>query len=295
MGYLFLFTSLLAGSTKGYCGKQISQYINTYRDATLANFVRMFLCILISLGITIFSGNTKLLQVNHTTLLITLLSGISNSVFVVLWLFVVQKGAYMMIDIFCTLGILIPLIGCAALFGEAITLKHIIGIAILLIAVCIMCSYNNSIKSRLSVSTLILLLLCGIANGLADFSQKLFVNFSGSIPVAVFNFYSYVFSAAVLFCCYIIFSRRTTINSSTNIKPIMIYIPIMSVCLFLNLYCKTLAAHYLSSVQLYPLAQGGTLILSAIMSAIFFSENPNLRCIIGIILSFIALIIINVL
>ena len=47
MGYLFLLIALLAGVTKGYCGKKTSGYTNSLRDATLANIIRMMLCILI--------------------------------------------------------------------------------------------------------------------------------------------------------------------------------------------------------------------------------------------------------
>ena len=79
-----------------------------------------------------------------------------------------------------------------------------------------------------------------------------------------------------------------------NIKPVFIYILIMSVCLFSYSYFKTIAAQYLNSVQLYPLAQSGSLILSTVMSAALFHERLSVKCIVGIVLSFAALIVINV-
>ena len=47
--------------------------------------------------------------------------------------------------------------------------------------------------------------------------------------------------------------------------------------------------------RLYPLFQGSALTMSTIMSAVFFNERLNVKCIVGILISFIALIIINVL
>ena len=47
LGYVFLSLALLAGVTKGYCGKRTSGYVCRYRDASLANLVRMALCIAI--------------------------------------------------------------------------------------------------------------------------------------------------------------------------------------------------------------------------------------------------------
>ena len=112
MGYLFLLAALISGAAKGYCGKKTSGYVNEYKDAMLANAIRMLFCILIGLGMIVFNGKIKFLHTDNIVLLISFLSGIANSAFVVLWLISVKKGAYMMLDVFCMLGILIPLIGC---------------------------------------------------------------------------------------------------------------------------------------------------------------------------------------
>ncbi len=295
MGYLFLLTALVAGATKGYCGKKTSGYVNEYKDAMLANSIRMILCTLIGLGMVLVSSGVGALRINRTVFLISLLSGAANSAFVVFWLISVKRGAYMMLDVFCMLGILIPLIGCALCFGEEIRINHIIGIVILLAAVCIMCSYNNSIKSKMTVSSFILLLVCGAANGFSDFSQKLFVKLSDNTSIAVFNLYTYLVSAVILIIFFLVFSGRTENKAPSAIKPIFGYILIMSVCLFLYSYFKTLAAQHLSSAQLYPLAQSGSLILSTVMSAVLFHERLNIKCIVGISMSFAALIVINIL
>ena len=295
MGYLFLLTALVAGATKGYCGKKTSGYVNEYKDAMLANSIRLILCTLIGLGMVLVSSGVGALRINRTVFLISLLSGAANSAFVVFWLISVKRGAYMMLDVFCMLGILIPLIGCALCFGEEIRINHIIGIVILLVAVCIMCSYNNSIKSKMTVSSFILLLVCGAANGFSDFSQKLFVKLSDNTSIAVFNLYTYLVSAVILIIFFLVFSGRAENKAPSAIKPIFGYILIMSVCLFLYSYFKTLAAQHLSSAQLYPLAQSGSLILSTVMSAVLFHERLNIKCIVGISMSFAALIVIIVL
>ncbi len=255
----------------------------------------MILCTLIGLGMVLVSSGVGALRINRTVFLISLLSGAANSAFVVFWLISVKRGAYMMLDVFCMLGILIPLIGCSLCFGEEIRINHIIGIVILLAAVCIMCSYNNSIKSKMTVSSFILLLVCGAANGFSDFSQKLFVKLSDNTSIAVFNLYTYLVSAVILIIFFLVFSGRAENKAPSAIKPIFGYILIMSVCLFLYSYFKTLAAQHLSSAQLYPLAQSGSLILSTVMSAVLFHERLNIKCIVGISMSFAALIVINVL
>ena len=294
MGYLFLAIALLAGATKGYCGKMTSGYVNEYKDAMLANTIRMVFCVLIGFIMTVVQSRIGALRIDMTTAWIAVLSGVTSSVFVVSWLVSVKKGAYMMMDVFLMLGVIVPLIGSSISFGESIRPIQWLGLAVLMVAVLIMCSYSNSIKGKMNISSLILLIVCGVSCGLSDFSQKLFVEHTSTISVAVFNFYTYVVSAAVLFIFYLIFSKKENSDAApTDLKHIFGYILVMSICLFANSYFQTKAAGYLPSAQLYPLSKGAALILSSLMSAILFGERLTLKCIIGMILSFAALLIIN--
>lgn len=298
MGYLFLALALLAGSTKGYCGKKTSGFVREYKDAMFTNFVRMVLCILISFLLLALSGRLSLLAVDLNVVLITLLSGVTTSVFVVAWLLAVRRGAYMMLDVFLMLGVIVPLLLSEFLFDEKIRLNQWAGLLVLLVAVVIMCSYNNQIKEKMSLKSLGLLVLCGIANGLTDFSQKLYVKTVADSSAAVFNFYTYIFSALVLLVFYLgaKVTDKTGSSSETDvIRRVGGYVAVMSVCLFLNSYFKTMAAGILPSAILYPLSQGASLILSSFMSMLFFKEKLTAKCITGIALSFAGLLIINLL
>lgn len=298
MGYLFLALALLAGSTKGYCGKKTSGFVREYKDAMFTNFVRMVLCILISFLLLALSGRLSLLAVDLNVVLITLLSGVTTSVFVVAWLLAVRRGAYMMLDVFLMLGVFVPLLLSEFLFDEKIRLNQWAGLSVLLVAVVIMCSYNNQIKEKMSLKSLGLLVLCGIANGLTDFSQKLYVKTAAASSAAVFNFYTYIFSALVLLVFYLgaKVTDKTGSSSETDVlRRVGGYVAVMSVCLFLNSYFKTMAAGILPSAILYPLSQGASLILSSFMSMLFFKEKLTAKCITGIALSFAGLLIINLL
>lgn len=298
MGYLFLAISLLAGATKGYCGKMTSGHVRGYKDAMLANTIRMVLCIVIGIILILANGSLSYINPTPSVLAISALSGITTSIFVVCWMISVQKGAYMMLDVFLMLGVLVPLLAGNIFFNEQIRLTQWVGIAILFVAVYIMCSYNNSIKGRMSISSLILLIICGVANGLTDFSQKLFVKTAGNVPIAIFNFYTYIFSAITLLGFYFVFKAKepkSETKESPTFRKIMGYIVIMSICLFASSYFKTMAAGYLDSAILYPLNQGAALILSSMMSALLFHERLTVKCIIGLVISFVGLIVLNVL
>jgi len=295
MGYLFLFIAIFAGTAKSYCGKKTSGYTSSYRDAALANIIRMLLCIVIGFGLILASGDFKNLIPSRTLLLISLLSGFSTAVFLVAWLISVRMNAYMMLDVFLMLGVVIPLIASSVFFNEAIKSTQWLGIAVLFAAVLIMCSYNNSIKAKLTPSSLILLLICGAANGISDFSQKLFTKCIPDGSAAVFNFYTYLFAAFTLIIAFAVTRKTGPATDWSNMKKIFRYILIMAICLFAYSYFKTLASGHLGAVLLYPLNQGCNLIISAIMAAVLFKEKLTAKAIIGILIAFAGLLMINLL
>lgn len=295
MGYLFLSLALFAGVCKGYCGKKTSGYTNSFSDAILANTIRMILCTAIGLVIILTSEGFSALKPSTELVLISALSGTSTAIFVVSWLISVKKSAYMMLDIFLMFGVLIPLVASNVFFNEVIKPTQWLGMGLLLLAVVIMCSYNNSIKAKITPSSFALLIICGIANGIADFSQKVFTKCMPDGSAAVFNFYTYLFAAFVLVAFYIVSCKTKHANGNADIKKIFRYILIMAICLFANSYFKTLAAGHLSAVLLYPLNQGCALILSAIMASVLFKEKITTKAVIGILTAFIGLLIINLL
>lgn len=294
MGYLFLSIALAAGATKAYCGKKMGSFAANTQSAVLINIIRMCLCTLFGILLILLGSHCGFLTLDKKALLISAISGISTSVFVVTWLLAVKKSAYMMVDVFLMLGTLVPMVTGYFAFGEDITLKQWIGFAVLIAATLIMCSYNNSIKTRLALSTLIHLIICGMSNGITDFSQKWFVKDFPQIPASVFNFYTYVFAALTLIVFYALTLKKEKPEFEAGSKHKYVYILIMSAALILNSLFKTFAAAHLDSARLYPLNQGAALIISTTMAALFFKEKITLKSVIGIGLAFIGLIIMNV-
>lgn len=298
MGYLFILLALSAGAVKAYCGKKTSGHMEEQRDAMLISFVRMTICALFGGVIILVSGDFAALSFDSETLLISALSGVANALFVSTWLMAVRKGAYMLVEIFLTLGTFVA-IGCSAVFyNEAVSLRQVIGLVGLVCAVILMCSYNNSIKEKITFSAVLILMACGLSSGLADFSQKMFVKTCSGVPVSVFNFYTYVFSSATLLVIY--FALLPAEKNKAERKPIgpiirgiAVYLTVMAVCLYLNSYFKTKAAAVFPAPQLYSMLLGGSLIAGTAMSSVLFKEKITIKSLAGIALAFVSLLLIN--
>lgn len=290
MGYLFLGISLLAGATKGFCGKKISGKVESMKSTFYVNIIRMILCAFIGFWVVAAEG-LPLLKIDGSTLIITALSGVSTSVFVASWITSVKKGSYVMIDVFLMMGVGVTVALCRLFFQEPIKLNQYIGYFMLIIAAYILCSYSSNIKGKFTAKSLITLVICGLSNGLADFSQKWFIYSVPGGSIGVFNFYTYIFSAISLMIFFLMI--KETNQDDGKSFDVFLIIAIMSVCLFANSYFKTLAARFIDSATLYPLSTGASLIISVLMASVFFKEKATVKCIVGVVIAFISLIIMN--
>ena len=292
MGYLFLTIALLCGSIKGFCGKKISGKVNTLKGVFYINTLRMLLCIAIGFFIVLLGGIGGF-KVDLYTLFITAMSGITTALFVATWIISVRKGAYLMIDIFLMLGSVLTIILCNLFFKEAITINQCIGFLLLLASTAIMCSYSSSIKGSFSLSSFLILAFCGLSNGLTDFSQKCYVKTVEGGSIAVFNFYTYIFAALALLIFFMISHKFEKEENDGKSFKVFLVVCIMSICLFSNSYFKTMAAKFLNSAVLYPVSNSAAIVLSAIMASVFFGEKMTKKSVLGIILTFMAIIIMS--
>lgn len=294
MGYIYAVLAVFSGSVKGYCGKKTSDYTKDMSDAMLFNSIRMIFCVIIGFAISVLSGGFVSLLINKSDILSIVLSGIFSSLFVATWLVNVKSGVYVMLDVFLSLGVIVPLIGGRIFFSEKVSLKQWLGMAILLAATMVLCSYNNKIKVKIKPAYLGMLILCGFCSGMSDFSQKIFAQNKSGTKISTFNLYSYLISFFLLAFLYFVSKKIKSEKPSFKMpKKVFLYVLIMSVFLFANSFMQTLAASYLSSAQLFPLTRSLALIFSAIMAALFFNEKITPRCVLGMVLAFLGIFVIN--
>jgi len=295
MGYLHLAVAVLSNMAKGFCGKMQSRHISGLRDSLTVNSLRMLCCIAVSLVILAVGRSFGELAVDPGALWVLILSGIGNAGIVILWILAVRRNAYMLLDVFATLGVIVPMIICRFLFGEVIRPVQWAGFTLLCAAAVVMCSYSISLKkSKMKPADLALLIVFGLSSGLADLSQKLYLNYCPEITKNVFNFYTFLFAALVM-AVLLLFVRREKDAPACPLGKIWYFIVIMAVMLFAVSYFKTAAAAVLPAVQVYPLFQGGVLVTAALMAAVCFGEKITIRAVVGMVMTFAAMLMMNVL
>ncbi|MBQ1196037.1 MAG: EamA family transporter [Clostridia bacterium] len=294
MGYIFLSIALLTNNIKGYCGKQMSRYSAKLNDTLLICFFRMLMCIGTSAIILAVTGGFFGLEITPKLIGYAAFSGISTAILVAAWLFAANSSGYMMLEVFQMLGVGVTILMSFVIYKEEITVRDVIGFCVLVFAAYLM---HAGTKIKPTLKTLAVVILCGLANGMTDFSQKAFIYSGLDTTTAQFQLCSYVFAAVTLIVLYTAMTagkKTEEKNGATVIlKKTWYFVLIMAVCLYANSYFKTEAANYLSAAKLYTLSQGGTMAIGTLMSAFLFKEKLTLKSGISIAITFLGLLIIN--
>lgn len=297
MGYLYLTVAVFASVAKGVCGKKLSQNVASLDKVFGVSAFRMLVCVLIGGVLTLFCGDFFKVEYSVAFFAICMLSGLSVSVFSVTWLIAVKDGSYVMLNVFNMLGVLAPIILSKVFLGESVKATQASGMAFLFVAVVFLCLYNNKIKKKLTFLSSLLLAVCALANGLTDFSQKLFIRAFPLLPITAFNFYAYsvaLFTLTVVWVCVKNCNGKRIDLKKVKFTKSSVWAAAMSACLFFNACFKTLAARYLQSAVLYPLHQGVALLFSVFIANAAFKEKLNAKGAVGVALALIG-IFINVL
>ena len=317
MVYLIVLLALIFLSIKGFCGKKTSTCVGQTGDAFRFNILRMLLCMLIGIVVVFCEGAQSALRIDGGMLAICLLAGICNAMFLIGWILAIRKNSMVTMDVALTLGAILPAVLCAILFDEPISLPKLLGFGLIIAASAILAGYNKNTKGNPGLGGILLVIIASVGEGLVSFSQQLYKQYyteggtrTGEIlyPKSIYNFYIYVFAAAVLILCLIAYdicqcikdpTKRWAYDVKSGIKTLMgplPYIVIMAISMFAATYFQTVATgdYGMSSQVLYPLIKGGCLITVNITAMLFFGEKITKRSLLGSAVALVGIVIMNV-
>lgn len=317
MVYLIVLLALIFLSIKGFCGKKTSTCVQQTSDAFRFNILRMLLCMLLGIVVVFLERAQGSLRVEGRMIAICLLAGICNAMFLIGWILAIRKNSMVTMDVALTLGAILPAVLCAILFHEPISIPKLLGFVLIILAAAILAGYNKNTKGNPGLGGILLVIVASVGEGLVSFSQQLYKQYyteGGSMagdviyPKSIYNFYIYVFAAAVLILCLIAYDIYHCIKDSTKrwtdevkhgVKTLigpMPYIVIMAISMFAATYFQTVATgdFGMSSQVLYPLIKGGCLITVNVTAMVFFGEKVTRRSLIGSAVALVGIVVMNV-
>lgn len=231
------------------------------------------------------------------TVLFALIMAVSLAVCTFSSLMALKSGTMVLNSLFGMAGLFVPCIAGVFLFGERISLIQVLGLVIFIVAAALLIGCSKEIYKNFSFKTLLLLIVTMLSDGTTMLAQKMFSYYVPGGDAGVFNFYAFFFSGVLSLLLFAVFRGKALVrheDAPTFIPAkIILYGLALSAAVFVISQVSTVAAATIPSVILFPVSNGGGMIICAIVSAIVFKEKLNTKSVIGLILGTLALIIIN--
>lgn len=238
-----------------------------------------------SLLAMIFSGQLTLFPQADGLPVTLLLGSICGALFLGSFLLLqwnVSRNGVALPATFMKLGVLVPTLLSALIFGEQLTILRILGVAVAVAAILLMQGSGQKGRDG-SMAGLIVLLLSG---GLSDFMSKLYEELGE--PALKEQYLLYTFMVALILCAILCILRKQTLCWQDALFGLLIGIPNYFSARFL-----LLSLNQLPAVVAYPTFSAGTIVLTTLAGLILFNEKLSTRkwLALGLILG--ALILLN--
>ena len=272
---IYLLLAILSSCTISTVMRLSSKWVPNSYAMLCSNYL---VCLIVSL---IHQQEMVVLQPN-ITLGLGFLQGVLYLASFILFQRNVAQNGMILSSLFMKLGVVVPLLLSVLMFQELPSLIQLIGIILAMIAVVTMNRDASQTSNKFHYS-LILLLIMG---GLGDSMSKMFEYFGNLEESSLFLIYTFVF--AFVLCFILCILKKEKVNVKIILFGIFIGIP--------NYYSAYFLLHALESVPAilaYPIYSIATLLLITIIGFVMFKERLKKQQIIGGIMIFIALYLLN--
>ena len=290
IGYILIVFATLCGNAKGFAGKKSSEALTTLSRKLYFGAVRTGMCALLGLCIWLCEG--AFCEVGADAILISVVSGLSQGICMLVWITAVRSSAYVKLDIFCQAGMVIPCIFAAPLLGETVSVWQYIALGVLVVAIILVSDKGKNKCGKMKLWDLFLLITVWVTSGLNSLTIKLYANVVED-GKSLFNLITFAVAAAFFFV-YFLFSKK---EGKMNLpkKHYFLYMPIMVVALYLYTFLQVEAAKYLDAMIMFPLQTVLGLLVSALMAVLLFKEKLTAKNIVGMVLSAASIVAMNML
>lgn len=283
MEYILTFLSVVLGTGKNIISKLGSNYFSNIADCMKLNMVTSLLaCAVFGLA----AGGRFAGEKDTIFFILSFLYGLCTLFSQVFYIAAVKGGAVSICSLIYSCGFIIPTVFAAIFFKESVTPLKIIGISLLTV-----CTVTVSYKKEKTkeYKWLIPACLAMLSSGGVGVLQKIVRNSYPQWNIDEYLFFAFAFM--FFLSCFGMAANKGKSNGYS--VKYAVCTMLLSVCVAgankLNLYLSGV----LSGVVFFPCVNGGCLIASSLMSGLIFKERFDIKKIIAISGSIIAIILVS--
>ncbi len=187
-------------------------------------------------------------------------------------------------------GMIIPSVAGPIFWHEPFSIWQGVGVLLVLFSMWLLGENNPEDKSA-NKKWIILALLCFLFSGLAGLSEKIHQSTDGRNERMMFLFIACVFMLAFSLIG-MLFVKKTP-EKKTNVKSILAHGGISGILVGIYAPINLTLAGSLDSLIYYPVANGGALLLTVIISVLVFREKCTKRRLLGFITGFLSILLLS--
>ena len=178
--------------------------------------------------------------------------------------------------------------------GDKLTIGKLAGTLILLGSMYLIVS-NKEEKKKFTFKAFLACMGVMLTNGFGTIAILLFANGAPEVPESVFMFVAYIVDFVLLAIFYLLLrlrkgGKKEPVKFS---KKLLAFGSFGAVSLFFNQQFSTAISDIFPTTILAPLNMGCNVFISVLVGLFLFKEKPSIKNIIGIVIAFLSLLMIN--
>ena len=297
MNYFLLAISAVLGGTRSLLTKTIKKDGENNSDTLLRNAIAFFIAFIVITAIGAWESGGW----NNVPVFMALCYAVFTLGAQVSLMMAVNTGSVAVSSLFYSCGFIIPTVFGIIYYNEGFTALSVIGIIFIIFSFVL--SVKKEENSRFNLKWLLSALSGTVCSGIVGIIQKLFmkecVNSSLNIFLIVAFGFTFIIGLSVT-ACFKVYENKKGIperisDKGKDIKsltPIYIVISLaLGVILGFSNKLNTFLSGEFPSVISFPVINGGTIVFSALLSAIFLKEKLTIKQKIGLGIGIIAIVI----
>ncbi len=285
MNYFLLFLSVFTDTFKNIYYNQFgNKVLKTTRDALLFNAV----CGVGAVGFFLCTGCG--FKISAYSLVLALVFAIVTAGAQFFSLMAMSTGSMSFSVLFTYLGMIIPTVFGMIAYGQTPGIFQIIGLALMLVTLYLSSGIKKS--ENLNLKWLFFALGSFVLWGLVGIIQQIHQNSDKADEINVFLLWSFLFLTAI-FAVMTLLSPKAGCNyrlKSKSTLPSLISGVIIGAVNLINLYLSG----KMSSIVLFPILNGGVIVLSGLAALFLFKEKLTRSQYAGIILGTLAICLLGI-
>ncbi len=228
------------------------------------------------------------------------------------WLIAVATGITLAVSIFCSqmamkgssivlgklfgaAGLLIPTVCGIFLYGQPVSPGQWLGIAFLFFSAWLLAASSQTTNGRLTGGTLLLLTGSMVANGCTMLLQTMYKTYVPQGSVSLYSFLQFAIPSVCLFAASALQCAREKLPMPRLSRPLLGYCALGAVAVLGVSQLSTVASAFVPVGVLFPISDGGSTVISALVAAIVFKEKLTIKSACGVIVGVAGLVCIKLL